>query len=195
MARFRKWPFSFLGRARRKSVWIIPLCNGSCGGCDAELEAAFAPRFNAARLGMRLTGSPKHADMVVVTGVVTEAMKEPLLRTIKLVPEPSVVVALGDCACNGEPFVGSYAVAGIPGDFIPVDVVVPGCAPRPQDIIDGLLRAAILLESAAASGGRSLPEEEVANPDDQKEDDPARPSKATDSEADLPSEGLEAHSH
>jgi membrane-bound hydrogenase subunit mbhJ len=195
LARFRKWPFSFLGRARRKSAWIIPLCNGSCGGCGAELEAAFAPRFDAARLGMRLTGSPKHADVVVVTGVLTEAMKEPLLRTIKLVPQPSVVVALGDCACNGEPFIGSYAVAGIPGDFIPVDIVVHGCAPRPQAIIDGLLQAAKLLESASASGGRPSPEKELADRHDQQEDDATGPSDAADAEADFPSEGLEAHSH
>lgn len=195
MARFKKWPFSFRGLARRKSVWILALCNGSCGGCDAELEAAFAPRFDAAKLGMRLTGSPKHADMVVVTGVVTEAMREPLLRTIGLVPQPSVVVALGDCACTGEPFAGSGVVAGIPGDFITVDVAIRGCAPRPRAIIDGLLRAAKLLESDYASAGRSSPEEEMPDGYEQQEDDTTGPSDAADSEANLPSEGLEAHSH
>lgn len=195
MSRFRIGSFSLLDRLRRRSVWIIHLPNGSCGGCDAELEAVFAPRYDATRLGMRLTGSPKHADVVLVTGVVTEAIREPLLRTLEMVPRPRVVVALGTCANSGVPFAGAYAVAGTPRDILPVDVFVDGCPPGPRAIIDGLLRAAKLLEYGSASGICPSSAKEVADTHCEQEEESAGPGGDTQPEPGLPSEGIEAHSH
>jgi formate hydrogenlyase subunit 7 len=111
---------------------------GSCNGCELELTGAFSAVYDAERFGARLVASPRHADGLVATGVVTRNMHHPLLNTLSSVPEPRVVIAVGDCACNGGAFTDGYGVVGAVGDVVPVDVQVPGCPPTPQQIIAAL---------------------------------------------------------
>jgi formate hydrogenlyase subunit 7 len=112
---------------------------GSGNGCGVELSGAFSSVYDAERFGARLVASPRHADALAVTGVVTRNMAQPLRNTLDAVPTPRVVIAIGDCACNRGMFADGYAVVGAVSDVIPVDVEVPGCPPRPQEIIDALL--------------------------------------------------------
>jgi formate hydrogenlyase subunit 7 len=111
---------------------------GSCNGCELELTGAFSAVYDAERFGARLVASPRHADGLTVTGVVTHNMRQPLLNTLSSVPEPRVVIAIGDCAINGGAFARGYGVVGPVTDVIPVDVEVPGCPPTPQQIITAL---------------------------------------------------------
>ena len=111
---------------------------GSCNGCEIELSGAFSPTYDAERFGVRLAASPRHADALVVTGVVTRNMAQPLRNALQATPQPRLVVAVGDCARNCGMFAGAYGVVGSVRDVIPVDVEVPGCPPHPQAIIDAL---------------------------------------------------------
>jgi formate hydrogenlyase subunit 7 len=111
---------------------------GSCNGCEVEISGAFGPVYDAERFGARLVASPRHADALLVTGVVTRNMAQPLRNTLDAVPQPRVVLAVGDCACNCGVFAGGYGVVGAVADVVPVDVEVRGCPPRPQEIIDAL---------------------------------------------------------
>jgi Ni,Fe-hydrogenase III small subunit len=111
---------------------------GSCNGCELEITGAFSSVYDAERFGARVVASPRHADGLIATGVVTRNMHQPLLNTLKAVPEPRVVIAVGDCACNGGVFAQGYGVVGSVADVIPVDVQVPGCPPTPQQIITAL---------------------------------------------------------
>ena len=111
---------------------------GSCNGCELEIISAFAPVYDAERFGARLVASPRHADALLATGVVTHNMRQPLLNTFHAVPEPRVVIAVGDCAVNGGVFTKGYGVVGAVGDVVPVDVEIPGCPPTPQQIITAL---------------------------------------------------------
>jgi Ni,Fe-hydrogenase III small subunit len=111
---------------------------GSCNGCELEIGAAFSPVYDAERFGVRLVASPRHADGLLVTGVVTRNMLQPLENTHQAVPEPRMVFAVGDCACNGGIFGGAYGVVGRVGDVVPVDVEVPGCPPTPTQIVSAL---------------------------------------------------------
>lgn len=111
---------------------------GSCNGCEVEIAAAFSPIYDAERYGVRLVASPRHADALLVTGVVTQNMAQPLRNTLAAVPEPRTVIAIGDCACNCGPIAGAYAVVGAVGDVVPVDLEVPGCPPRPEQIVEAL---------------------------------------------------------
>jgi Ni,Fe-hydrogenase III small subunit len=111
---------------------------GSCNGCEVEISGAFGPVYDAERFGARLVASPRHADALLVTGVVTRNMAQPLRNTLDAVPRPRVVIAVGDCACNRGVFAAGYGVVGAVADVVPVDVQVPGCPPRPQEIIDTL---------------------------------------------------------
>ena len=120
------------------SVQIRHVDAGSCNGCEVELGAAFGPVYDAERYGARLVASPRHADALIVTGVVTRNMAEPLRRTYQAVPAPKRVVAVGDCARNCGAFAGAYGVAGAAGDIVPVDAEVPGCPPRPEAIVAAL---------------------------------------------------------
>ena len=124
--------------ALKGSAQIRHVDAGSCGGCEIELAAALGPVYDAERYGARLVASPRHADALVVTGVVTRNMVEPLRRTHEAVPAPSVVVALGDCARDCGVFAGAYGVAGAVGDVVPIDLEVPGCPPRPEEIVEAL---------------------------------------------------------
>jgi len=120
------------------SVQVRHVDAGSCNGCELEIAAAFGPVYDAERYGARLVASPRHADALLVTGPVTRNMEVALRRTYEAVPEPRVVVALGDCARNCGVFAGAYGVAGAVGDVVSVDVEVPGCPPPPEAIIEAL---------------------------------------------------------
>jgi Ni,Fe-hydrogenase III small subunit len=114
---------------------------GSCNGCEVEINALNNPYHNLEGLGIRFTASPRHADMLLVTGPVSRNMEIALKRTYDAMPEPKLVVALGDCGCTGGIFGESYASRGRVSNVIPVDVAVPGCPPSPRAIMQGILTA------------------------------------------------------
>lgn len=124
----------------RGSAQVRHVDAGSCNGCEVEVGAVFGPVYDAERYGARLVASPRHADVVLVTGVVTRNMQEPLRRTVEATPEPRVVLAIGDCARGCGEFAGGYGVAGAVHDVVPVDLSVPGCPPEPDDIVAALRR-------------------------------------------------------
>lgn len=126
----------------KKSPWIYRINAGSCNGCDVEMATtALIPRYDVERLGCKYCGSPKHADIVLISGPLTATVKEKVLRVYNEIPEPKVVVAVGICPISGGVFRDSYAIDGQVDQYIPVDVNVPGCPPRPQAIIDGIAKA------------------------------------------------------
>jgi Ni,Fe-hydrogenase III small subunit len=114
---------------------------GSCNGCELEIHATNNPYYNLEGLGIRFVASPRHADMLLVTGPVSRHMEEALRRTYEATPEPRLVVAVGECACSGGIFGESYASCGRVANVIPVDVEVPGCPPPPLEILRGILAA------------------------------------------------------
>jgi Ni,Fe-hydrogenase III small subunit len=127
-------------RELRGSVQIRHVDAGSCNGCEVEIGSAFGPVYDAERYGARLVASPRHADALLVTGAVTRNMAEPLRRTYDAVPEPRMVIAVGDCARNCGVFAKAYGVVGAVKDVVPVDLEVPGCPPRPEAIVEALRR-------------------------------------------------------
>jgi Ni,Fe-hydrogenase III small subunit len=114
---------------------------GSCNGCELEIHATNNPYYNLEGLGIRFVASPRHADMLLVTGPVSRNMETALRRTYDATPEPRLVVAIGDCGCTGGIFGESYASCGRVSSVIPVDVAVPGCPPTPLQIMQGILAA------------------------------------------------------
>ncbi len=128
-------------KSRIKSPWIVHYCCGSCNGCDIELLACLTPLYDVERFGILNIGNPKHADLLVVTGPVNKRNERVLLNLYHQMPEPRVVVAVGACACTGGIFYNCYNVLGGIDKVIPVDVYVPGCAARPEAIIDGIVMA------------------------------------------------------
>jgi formate hydrogenlyase subunit 7 len=120
------------------SVQVRHVDAGSCNGCEIELAAAFGPVYDAERYGARLVASPRHADVVLVTGVVTHNMLEPLRRTVEATPRPRLVMAVGDCARSCGAFAGAYGVAGSVGDVVDVDLEVAGCPPEPAAVVEAL---------------------------------------------------------
>ncbi len=126
-----------LGRA----LVIREVDAGSCNGCELEVNALSNPYYNIEGLGIRLAASPRHADMLLVTGPVAKNMEEALRIAYAAMPEPKLVVALGDCARDGGIFGTSYATCGGASKVIPVDVTVPGCPPPPLAILEGILAA------------------------------------------------------
>ena len=129
-----------------KSPWIYHVNTGSCNGCDIELVAVLTPRYDAERFGFKLAGTPRHADIIVITGPITSQSKERLVRTLEQVPEPKVVVTLGSCPKSGNVFKGSYSVEAPIEKYIPVDVSVAGCSPKPEAVIEGLYKATQILK-------------------------------------------------
>jgi Ni,Fe-hydrogenase III small subunit len=126
-----------LGRA----LAIREVDAGSCNGCEIEISGLTSPVYDSERFGIHFVASPRHADMLLVTGPVTRNMEVPLRKTYEATPDPKLVVAVGDCAQTCGVFKGSYAVAGSVDQIIPVDVFVPGCPPEPADILRGILTA------------------------------------------------------
>jgi Ni,Fe-hydrogenase III small subunit len=124
-----------------RSLTIREVDAGSCNGCELEIHACNSPHYNLERLGMRFVASPRHADLLLVTGPVSRNMEEALKRTYDATPEPKLVVAIGDCGCDGGIFSESYASRGRVSNVIPVDVAVPGCPPEPLAIMQGILTA------------------------------------------------------
>jgi Ni,Fe-hydrogenase III small subunit len=114
---------------------------GSCNGCELEIHATNNPYYNLEGLGIRFVASPRHADLLLVTGPVSRNMATALRRTYDATPEPRLVVAIGDCGCTGGIFGESYASCGRVSNVIPVDVAVPGCPPTPLQIMQGILTA------------------------------------------------------
>jgi len=130
------------GAARRRlgrSLSIRQVDAGSCNGCELEIRALSNAFYDLERFGLRFVASPRHADVLLVTGPVTKNMKEALERTYNATPEPKWIIALGDCAATGGIFVGSYACVGGVDLVIPVDLHIPGCPPAPERILRGLL--------------------------------------------------------
>jgi Ni,Fe-hydrogenase III small subunit len=128
--------------ARRRlgrSLSIREVDAGSCNGCELEIHALNNAFYDLERFGLRFVASPRHADVLMVTGPVTKNMREALERTYNATPDPKWVVAIGDCAADGGIFAGSYAVAGGVKDVIPVDLHIRGCPPRPLQLLQGLL--------------------------------------------------------
>jgi len=124
-----------------KALTIRMVDAGSCNGCELEINALGNPYYNIEGLGIKFVASPRHADMLLVTGPVSRNMATALRRTFDATPEPKLVVAVGDCGCDGGIFGESYASCGRVANVIPVDVVVPGCPPPPLEILRGILTA------------------------------------------------------
>jgi Ni,Fe-hydrogenase III small subunit len=124
----------------RGSLQLRHVDAGSCNGCEIEIGGCFSPVYDAERYGARLVASPRHADGLLVTGVVTRNMEQALRDTVAATPEPRVVIAVGDCARNCGEFAGGYGVVGAVGDVVGVDAEVPGCPPTPTQIIEALRR-------------------------------------------------------
>lgn len=114
---------------------------GSCNGCELEIQALHNPYYNLEGLGIKFVASPRHADLLLVTGPVSRNMELALKRTYAAMPEPKLVVAIGDCGCDGGIFGESYASCGRVSNVLPVDVAVPGCPPPPLEILRGILTA------------------------------------------------------
>jgi Ni,Fe-hydrogenase III small subunit len=126
---------------RTKSPWILHFNCGSCNGCDIEILACLSPKYDIERFGMINTGNPKQSDILLITGPVTLRARERLVELYAQMPEPKVVVACGACASTGGVFRDMYNNEAGVDQYIPVDVYVPGCACRPEQIIDGVVEA------------------------------------------------------
>ena len=138
-----------LGRA----LCIRHIDAGSCNGCELEIHALNNPLYNLEGLGIRFVASPRHADLLLVTGPVSKHMEGALRRTYEATPDPKIVVALGDCGCTGGIFGESYASLGRVSNVIPVNVAVPGCPPSPTRILQGILTAISPSPARAADDG------------------------------------------
>lgn len=130
----------------KRSLQIRHLDAGSCNGCDWEIAALLGPVYDIQRLGIDIVASPRHADMLLVTGSVTRNLEPAALKVYEAMPKPGIVVSVGACACGGGVLQGSYCTAGGVSNVLPVDISIPGCPPRPQALIHGLLLALDRLE-------------------------------------------------
>lgn len=144
-----------------KSPWLLHYDASSCNGCDIEVLACLTPLYDVERFGIINTGNPKHADIFVVTGGINEQSKEVVKNIYDQIPDPKVVVAVGVCATSGGVFRQCYNIIGGVDLVIPVDVYVPGCAARPESIIDGIVTALGILEEKRAAMKSSHKKEET----------------------------------
>jgi len=129
-----------------RSLWVFHLNTGSCNGCDIEIVSLLTPRYDVERFGIKLVGSPKHADVLLITGPVTRKMLPRLKLIYEQTPDPKAVIVVGTCGTSGGVFYDSYNIIGPVDKHIPVDVYVPGCPIRPEAIINGVLKAWLKLE-------------------------------------------------
>jgi NADH-quinone oxidoreductase B subunit len=126
--------------ARKRSIWVFHVNASSCNGCDIEILAALTPRYDAERLGVELVPSPRHADVLLVTGTLNPLMRDRLKTIYEQMPEPRHVVAIGACALGGGVMKECYNAGHGIDTAIPVDLYIPGCPPRPEAIIYGILK-------------------------------------------------------
>lgn len=129
-----------------KSPWLLHYDGSSCNGCDIEVLATLTPVYDVERFGVLNTGNPKHADIFLITGGINSQNAPVVKQIYDQIPNPKVVVAVGICACDGGIFKDCYNILGGVDKVIPVDIYVPGCAARPEAIIDGVVKAVALLE-------------------------------------------------
>jgi len=130
----------------KRALWAYHINTGSCNGCDIEILAVLTPRYDVERFGIMLVGSPRHADVLLVTGPVTRQMEPRLKRVYEQTPDPKVVMVIGNCGIEGGVFYESYNLVGPIDQIIPVDVYIPGCPPRPEAIIEGVVKTWVKLE-------------------------------------------------
>lgn len=135
-------------RVLGRTLCIRHVDAGSCNGCELEIHALNNPYYNLEGLGIKFVASPRHADLLLVTGPVSRNMESALRRVYEATPDPKLVVAVGDCGAGNGPFCPNYAVRGKVSDIVPVDVIVPGCPPSPQALLCGILSA---IESTASA--------------------------------------------
>jgi NADH-quinone oxidoreductase B subunit len=135
--------------ARVNSPWVLHYNSGSCNGCDIEIVATLTPRYDLERFGVTLQGSPRHADVLLCTGPVTLQSRDRLRRIYEQMPDPKFVVAIGSCATSGGAFQGCYNVVGHIDEVIPVNAYIPGCPPRPEAIVDGVVKLLHSLQAPA----------------------------------------------
>lgn len=138
--------------SRLKSPWLLHFDSSSCNGCDIEILACLTPLYDIERFGIVNMGNPKHADVLIVSGSVNYRTGRVLKNLYNQMPDPKVVVAVGACACSGGVFHNCYNLRGGIDKIIPVDVYVPGCAARPEAIIDGVVMALQKLEKLQKQG-------------------------------------------
>lgn len=143
-----------IANSTAKSPWIYHINTGSCNGCDIELVAVLTPRYDAERFGFKLAGTPRHADIVVVSGPITSQSKDRLVRTLEQVPEPKCVVSIGSCPQSGNVFKGSYSIEGPLEKYVHVDVAIAGCTPKPEAVIEGLYKATQILKEKRLAMGK-----------------------------------------
>lgn len=145
--------------ARQKSPWILIFNTGACNACDIEIVSLVTPRFDVERLGILAKGTPRHADILVVTGPVTLKQADRLRRIYDQMPDPKYVIGVGACTASGGVFQGLYHVLGGVDKVVPVDVWIGGCPPRPDEIIDGVVKVLQLMEEDAEHGGKGWRQE------------------------------------
>lgn len=143
--------------ARKRSIWVFHVNASSCNGCDIEILAALTPRYDAERLGVELVPSPRHADVLLVTGTMNPLMKERLKTVYEQMPEPRHVVAIGACALGGGVMKGCYNAGHGIDSAIPVDLYIPGCPPRPEAIIYGILKLVLGLPDRTEEVKQAVP--------------------------------------
>ncbi|MCM8821023.1 MAG: NADH-quinone oxidoreductase subunit B family protein [Candidatus Omnitrophica bacterium] len=127
-------------KALKKSLWVYHMSGGSCNNCDIEILDCLTPKFDIERFGIVLVGSPRHADVLLCTGIVNKKCVERVKEVYKQTAKPCVVVAIGSCACSGGMFRDGYQMGGPLDTIIPVDVYIPGCPPKPEAMIAGIVK-------------------------------------------------------
>ena len=132
--------------ALKRSIWAFHMNTGSCNACDIEILALLTPRYDVERFGIKLVGTPRHADLLLVTGTMTLKIRDHVLRVFEQVPDPKLVMVVGSCGMTKGVFQDTYAMAGPVDRYLPVTVYVPGCPPRPEAIIFGVQRVWEILE-------------------------------------------------
>ena len=135
--------------SRLKSPWLLHFNSGACNGCDIEVVDALTPKYDLERFGVVLKSTPRHADVLVVSGPVTRQQVKRLKRIYEQMPEPKFVMAVGACACSGGVFDGCYSVVSGLDKVIPVSIYIPGCPVRPEAVIDGAVKLLGALEAGS----------------------------------------------
>ncbi len=145
------WGIGVFRRARQHSVWLFPINTGSCNACDQETAALHAARYGLAQRGIAFASSPRHADILLVTGILTPHSRKAARAVWEQLAEPRAIVAVGDCPITGSVFHGDAPMMGA-GDVLPIDVEVPGCPPTPALILQGIEEAVKLLDGEVEAG-------------------------------------------